>query len=348
MMRRIYAIWIIVLVCGASIVIATSFSGKDIDIKTENTTGSISQSSMQEELKKPINKINEILVTRTLTDSISLEEMRVMRDTLINDFISKFGKPKHPIITAEPEVPEGAYIVAFGFKIYSDGMTMEYVGIAGDAESVPIIHQRAQKWRNKEILGSNAYWGLICMDEGDYFKSPYGGVTNNFECRYLYNDTSPSRDWFAIKQEFEMVPGCVEYGSSWKNKAGYPKHDWSASTLGNPQLHEHDPLGTFTGTQTISVSISSGGATWSWSYTQPDVTTYDYSSTNTEIAKWKMVFNSDASKTSTGGMKPGSSCGVNQHISGTYRILDLEAKGEFANWLTNTYLTHLWHINVTY
>jgi len=340
-MKRIYAIWIIALVCGASIVIATALSGKDANIKIENATGSISQPSMQEEPKEPINKINDILVTRTLADSISLEEMRQMRDTLINDFISKFGKPKHPIITADPEIPEGAYMVAYGFKIYSDGMT-------GDAESVPIIHQRAQKWQNKEILGSNPYWGLICQGEGDYFKSPYGGVTNNFECRYLYNDTSPSRDWFAIKQIFAMHPGCVEYGSSWKNKTGYPKHDWSASTLGNPQLHDWDPLGTFTGTQTISVSISSGGATWSWSYTQPDVTTYDYSSTNTEIAKWKMVFNSDASKESTGGMKPGSSCGVNQHTSGTYRVLDLEAKGEFANWLTNTYLTHLWHINASY
>ena len=171
-MKRIYAIWIIALVCGASIVIATALSGKDANIKIENATGSISQPSMQEEPKEPINKINDILVTRTLADSISLEEMRQMRDTLINDFISKFGKPKHPIITADPEIPEGTYMVAYGFKIYSNGMTMQYVGMVGDVESVPIIHQKAQKWQNKEILGSNPYWGLICQGEGVTSRAP--------------------------------------------------------------------------------------------------------------------------------------------------------------------------------
>jgi len=130
-------------------------------------------------------------------------------------------------------------------------------------------------------------------------------------------------------------------------------HDWAAGTFGSPELYEWGPLGTISGTQTIDVSITGGtggvSTTLSWSYTQPEVTTYDRSSTATEKAKWEMNFNSDASKRSTGGMIPGSTASVVQHSSGTYRILNLQADGQFYNGLLTYHtLSHVWNIDLLY
>jgi hypothetical protein len=153
-----------------------------------------------------------------------------------------------------------------------------------------------------------------------------------------------------------MEPGYQAYSSSWKNYRGYPKTDWSVSTYGNPQLHEWDPLGTTEGSQTVSVSISGGtsgsSATWGWSYTQPAVTTYDRSSTGTEKAAWEMQFNGSGSQTSTGGMKPGSSCAMNQPGLGTYTLVYLESKGTFKKavwwWYEYKTLIHGCTIYLTY
>jgi len=357
------AILIVALLASTALLSAANTSGdvsEQVSINKERYAAhrSISQQPTSNALtEKIVNKTytptNEIFLIRNFTESISIEEIKEKREKIINNFVNAMGKPEHAIAIATPEVPEGARIVAYGFRIYPNGVTTQYVGMAGDEESVQIIHEHAQEWYDKYvIIRSGAYWSEISRGEADFYKSPYGGVTNNFECRYLYNDNSNTRNWYAIKHIFAMEPGCQRYGSGWKNYRGYPKHDWSASTLGNPQLHEWDLLGTHTGSQTIAVSITGGtegaSVTWSWGYTQPDVTTIDQSSTDTEIAKWEEHFNNGAVQSSTGGMKPGSCCAVNQHTSGTYRLLDLTSEGKFKNWPYYYILELTNQIDITY
>jgi hypothetical protein len=271
---------------------------------------------------------DELLSTYRVTDlsnPITLNDLGKMRENVINEYRQRTGT-SIPIILADPEVPEDAAIVAYGFTIDAHGVPVQYVGIAGDEKSVSIIQNKAQEWYRINCIESRnavleqtetldrSSWVEISRDTADYYLNPYGGVTNNFELRQLSNDGDNTKDWFAIKQIFAMEPGVQAYSSSWTNKKGTMLHDWSAGTFGNAQLYDWDPMGTITGTQSISVSITGGtggaSASWGWSYTQPDVTTYDQSSTGTEKAKWQMNFNSDASKRTTGGMKPGSTCSL--------------------------------------
>lgn len=62
------------------------------------------------------------------------------------------------------------------------------------------------------------------------------------------------------------------------------------------------------------------------------------------------VINSDAAKSNTIGMKPGSTCSVNQHSSGTYCLADLISKGKFLSSIppgTRT-LEHTMHVSYRY
>jgi hypothetical protein len=316
---------------------------------------------MQEE--SSTQKANSIFIIRPFNNPVTTQEIEQLKTTIFTNFEVNFEKPSHPLVLCTFDVPEGAVITAYGFKLWTNGLTMQYVGMAGDPQSVSIIHEKAQLWNQKTekyqregvwILG--ATWIMIGLGEGDYYSSPYGGVTNNWEIRWLSSDGSSTRDWFAVKQIFAMEPGYQRYDSSWKNYRGYPTHNWSVSTLSNPQLHDWDPLGTQSGSTTISVSVSGGSsgasASWGWSYTQPAVTTVDQSSTGSEKAKWEMKFNNGDVQKSTGGMKPGSSCGVDQPSSGTYKLIDLKSKGKFRKsvwwWYDYVSLTHTWHLYVTY
>jgi hypothetical protein len=180
-------------------------------------------------------------------------------------------------------------------------------------------------------------WRSLGKDTYNLYESPYGGVTNNDELYWHPNDNDPQKEWFLIKQIFAMEPGDHRYNSTYYNQWGVMEQNWAAGTMGNPALFEWDPLSTVTGKQTVSVSISggTGGAsiTKQWSYQQADVSTTCQSSTDTDIAKWTMSCNSDGAKSNTVAMEPGSTCSVNQHSSGTYRLLDLISKGKFLSSL---------------
>ena len=310
-----------------------------------------------------INEIREnyAFIVRDFRTGISINEIMNIRQSFVNKVKSKY--PEKVVAFAVPDIPEGAKIVAYGIKMDSNGAIRQYFGLADDKESAEVIYKKAQKWYSRNILEpsdksasikASASWVELIRNEADYYVSPYGGVTNNFELRQLVNDGSSTYDWFAVKHIFAMEPGSQAYNSEWKNNRGYPTHDYSVSTR-NPQLHDWDPLGSHTGQQTITVSITGGesvSATWSWSYTQPDVTTLDRSSTNTEIAKWEMQFNNNDVQTTTGGMKPGSSVRIDQPSSGRYHLLDLISEGKFKKsvwwWYEYHTIKHTWHIYVEY
>ncbi|ADC64418.1 hypothetical protein Ferp_0236 [Ferroglobus placidus DSM 10642] len=333
-----------------------------LTIGTVAATIAMASATSKTEGRVEINEIKEnyAFVVRDFSKGISINEIEKIKQNFVNKVKSKY--PEKPVAFAVPDIPEGAKIVAYGIKIDNNGAIKQYFGFAGDRESAEIIYKKAQKWYKENVSESSeksvsiasASWVEISRNDADYYVSPYGGVTNNFELRYLVNDGSSTYDWFAVKHIFAMEPGYQAYNSEWKNDRGYPTHDYSVCTS-NPQLHDWDPIGSHTGQQTITVSITGGesvSATWSWSYTQPDVTTLDRSSTNTEIAKWEMQFNNDDVQTTTGGMKPGSSVRIDQPSSGEYHLLDLISEGKFKKpvwwWYEYQTIRHIWHIYVEY
>jgi hypothetical protein len=299
-----------------------------------------------------------VFITGDYSHPVTAADIQKARSEYATNFEKRTGKSSFSY--GEPVVPEGGKIVAYGFFLTEKGVSNQYVGIAGDSESDKRILEKANEWYTKYVIQKSAIpdtkdaslgsasWQTVGSNTGDYYLSPYGGVTNNYELAKVSNDNDATKDWFAIKHTFAMEPGYKAYHSGWTNDYGEPKHDWSAGTFGNPQLYDWDPLGTYSGTQNIGVSLGGASAVWSWSYTQPDVTTNDYSSTGTEKARWKESFNSNAARQSTGGMKPGSSASVTQHSSGTYKILSLYGDGTFFLNYQYHQLSDLWNIYYQY
>lgn len=314
-------------------------------------------------------KNQNVFILGDLSHPITLEQICEERNDVINEYKSTSksaeitGLEKKPIIEFDSEVPEGFSIVAYAYTINSDGISNQYTGITKDNESVSIIHDNAKKWYKKYILNDSSEqlisstmrfddWSIVGRGSDDLYESPYGGVVNNHELYWHPNDNDPQKEWFLIKHIFAMEAGAQRYNSGYYNQWGVMEHNWAAGTIGNPALFDWDPISTVTGDQDVGVSISggTGGAsiTKHWSYHQEDVSTTCQSSTDTDIAKWTMSCNSDAAKYHTVGMKPGSTCSVNQHSSGTYRLADLISKGKFMKPLGTRILEHTMHVSYRY
>ncbi|MFA0823623.1 MAG: hypothetical protein ACC612_12155 [Methanomethylovorans sp.] len=274
---------------------------------------------------------------------------------MVNEYKKQKGISEVPIIYSIPEIPAGGEIISYSFKINDDGTTSQYVGIVGDKESVSKVHERSDEWYSAEVVNfkvkqtedttsndidafvsskSGTEWSQPCYFYNDYYLSPYGGVMNNYELYVLMNDGSNTLDWFAILQESGLEPGYRAYPiSPWKNDLWYAYQKWCNGGLGNEQLFKFKPSSSISGEYSSGFSISGGSggvsASISWTYSQPDVSTLCYSSTNTDIAYWKMTCNSNAAKTSTSLVNPGSTASGNQHTTGNYKILDVKTTGIF-------------------
>ncbi|MDD3933237.1 MAG: hypothetical protein PHP55_05210 [Methanoculleus sp.] len=294
-----------------------------------------------------------VFITTSFADPIDQETLKNMRNDAIDTYATKHGE--EPMGGADPVVPDGSAIVAYGFVIDEKGVPHQYVGIAANNESVSAVHDKAEEWRKRYIetdLESPAMgimslrsleWGNpVYFNEGDYYYHPYGGVTNNFEMFKHPSDNNPSRDWFAIHQISAMEPGIQRWGTEYMNFEGNAIQDWSISTAGDPELHSWSPMSDTSGSQTIQVSLSPAPAL-SWSYAQGDVTTYTHTSTDTEIAHWRSRFNSVGTKTTTQGIEPGSSCATDQHSSGQYDIVYLNSTAQFMDIWGYGYGETIWY-----
>ncbi len=293
------------------------------------------------------------LLTSERGAPISVEEMHAAR--------KRIHKARGVPLRAET-VPAGDHdgdIVAYSYGIGADGVPWQYTGVAGDVESAKTARETAARRASRadggtitpaattssDVTTQSSSWNRVLHDEKDYYKDPYGSVTDNFDLFKLSNDGDSTQDAYSIKHFFAMEPGVQKYGSGWENDAGRPSHDWSVGNIGGPDLAQWDPLGTHDGSQTINVSIGTSGASLGWSYTQPAVTTIDNSSPSGNYAKWNEGFNTSNARRNTNGMQPGSRAWVDQHNSGKYHLMDLTSDGLFEDGDTY-YLRFTWNVYV--
>ncbi|KGK98993.1 hypothetical protein LI82_02850 [Methanococcoides methylutens] len=110
-----------------------------------------------------------VYMVRNFSDPISLTELNEARNDVINGYYvntSEKGASYSSIMYSVPQIPEGGHIVAYCFRINDEGITSDYVGIAGDERSVSRIHEKAETWYNNEVLGlENAEANTIADDE---------------------------------------------------------------------------------------------------------------------------------------------------------------------------------------
>lgn len=297
---------------------------------------------------------------------VSVARMKEMQRAALTEFNTRGGDIEAAPARSIPD-PEDGTVVSYTYRIDENGIPQQYTGIAGDAASVPTLHEKARSRAGAFEDGSStakaggsgglttqsSSWDNILHDEADFCEDPYGCTTNNFDLLKLSEDGDSYQDAYAIDQFFVMEPGYQKYDSNWVNYVGTPMHDWRENDMGYEDLDEYDPVGTHDGSQTMNVSVGTGGVSLGWQYTQPAVTTIDNSSPSSNYAKWDEEFNTWDAQTNTNGMEPGSSCWIDQENdgSGYYDLMDLVAKGDFedSGWMDRTYyLKHTWHIDVYY
>ncbi|MFC7080842.1 hypothetical protein [Halorussus caseinilyticus] len=295
------------------------------------------------------------------SNGISADRIREIRQSALAEYNARGGDLDVTPVVSDPD-PEDGTVVSYAYKLDQNGVPHQYTGIAGDAGSAGRLHgkaaDRARAFDRTSTVSTDdvttqSSWDNILHDEADYCSDPYGCVTNNLDLKQLGSDGDSTQDAYAVKHFFVMEPGIQKYGSDWVNHVGEPKHDWSQNDMGNADLNEYDPLGTHDGSQSIKVSVGTSGADLGWSYTQPAVTTIDNSSPSGNYATWDEEFNSDDARQNTNGMKPGSSCWIDQEAagSGQYDLMDLVSKGTFyqGGWTSDTYyLKHTFNVKVNY
>lgn len=322
---------------------------------------------MAESLVQPaetIPKAGSVFVIHPFENPLTVGEVEQMRTRVITNFKKRFQNPDHPLVFGSIDVPEGAFIAAYGFTIYADGMTAEYLGLAGNPQSVPIIHENARKWHKEtetykdsdaQILCTECpEWTIIGTGEIDWYDYPYGAVTNNYKLYFCSDDSSSNYDWYAIKHTFKIIPGYYTYGNEWVNDEGYSIHKWGATALQNPLLVDFYPdTSPVEGPTTVSVCISataSGCPEMCWSFWLGWYTEiYNMSDSPTVKAKWKMLFTADSARRNTRTMVPGSICRVDQPCTtGTYKLLHLRSIGYFTDGTDTESVEYKWIIFVEY
>lgn len=312
---------------------------------------------------KTIPKAGSVFVIHPFENPLTVGEVEQMRTRVIANFRKRFQKSDHPIVFGSIDVPEGAFIAAYGFTIYADGMTAEYLGLAGDPQSVPIIHENARKWHKETEThkGSDAQilcfecpeWTRIASGQIEYYECPYGGVRNNYKLYICSNDNSSNYDWYGIGQWYQIFPGCNN--NEWVNEEGRAIHKWSATTLQNPVLVDYDPdteLETEENSITADVCVyaeESGCCTECWGFWLGSYTRIEPWVDSLPTIAWRMFFTADNARKNTRIMQPGSICRVDQPCTpGEYKLLHLKSVGIFTDGTETEKVAHEWIIYVDY
>ena len=124
---------------------------------------------------------------------------------------------------------------------------------------------------------------------------PHGKLNLIADIYNLWDDGTPSHDWYFYQVRLQAVPGVIAYPSIW----GYRnEHTWARHQIPyggwSRWLVDYDPT-TTSGTSTTGVSLTAAagtsgpsvGFTWSWSYSIADVVVLDYSDYSTHTAYWQ-------------------------------------------------------------
>lgn len=321
-------------------------------------------------LQSRIPKAGSVFVMHPFENPLTVEEVEQMRTRVIANFKNRFQNPDHPLVFGSIDVPESAFIAAYGFTIYADGVTAEYLGLASDPQSVSIIHKNAQKWHKEtetyasfgDQIPCSGWWKLIGTEMITWYDCPYGAVTNNYELYLCENDDSSSYDWYGIIHTFEIIPGCYTCGpppgcntcdNEWVNHEGHSIHKWCATTLQNPLLVDSSPNSYQKGPKTVTVCLSAplsgcSGRCWDF-FLKSGTEIYHDSSSSPVKARWRMEFTTKKARENIREMVPGSICRVDEPSTpGVYILLGLKSKGCFTDGTNIVCVEHIWGICVEY
>ncbi|WP_246998193.1 twin-arginine translocation signal domain-containing protein [Halosolutus gelatinilyticus] len=255
------------------------------------------------------------------------------------------------VARSEPAAEETGELVAYVRGRRADGVVREYHGVARSADSVDVIHKRAaQHAAALERAGALLPQGGMSQEvstqdidvenmdkiyENHYesAEEPFGVIGTWIDWFHRRDD---DRDVNAVRQRVAMEPGWQLWDSSWRNNDGFAETDWADNEVGGEELHDWEPFGTQDGSVSKNVSVSASlssapslSASVSWIYSQPALMVEDHTSFHEDRNHWFFDTNTDATETSTIGIRPGSICYANPPSCEYKKICNVKTIGTF-------------------
>lgn len=92
-----------------------------------------------------------VLILRSLQSGINKNEIAVVQEKVLNEAKVELGEPSHPIAIGVPWSDTGS-MVAYGFAIHDDWVSVSYSKIANNEDEVTGIHQEALEWFKQQLI----------------------------------------------------------------------------------------------------------------------------------------------------------------------------------------------------
>ena len=257
--------------------------------------------------------------------SLSTENLMQHREVLTDAFFKRSGEKlsnRYVGMSEDLKVSKDTKLVAYGFRILSDGVTEEYGGYCSqDLSGYTEAMEKTERWfstmdeetSNRGVVPLSSEWSCIntrtndytCGDCGDYGTATY----------WYWDDaeTVADKDYFMLKSRFSMKPGWERYGNGWLNYRGYINHDWKYDDyIGTRDMLDAKPYDA-SGATTIGITLTGPLASLTWSTAIPNYEMVDQSDYGQDVAKWEEKINpySTSGKT-TLSVEPGSTMHCSQ------------------------------------
>ncbi|ADI74351.1 hypothetical protein Metev_1499 [Methanohalobium evestigatum Z-7303] len=292
----------------------------------------------------------------------SLDNQNIMqqRSMFIDKFLNETNdekEPRHIGKVKNLKSPKNTELVAYGFKMLSNGAVKEYRGYCNNvSKGYEKALSEADKWYNNiSIKPSNIAktndgtdittsefgtasndWELISSYTNEYTYSPHGDYETRTRWYWDDEETNSDKDYFMLRSRVTLMPGKQQYSSDWLNNYAYINHDWAyydypgTRDLGNAKPFDES------GETEISITLSGWSVSGTWTTTIPDYSIDDKSDYIDEVAKWEADINpgSDSCGVSSLSMEPGSTMEWSQSDARSGEWVDLarfEAKPEWVD-----------------
>ena len=166
----------------------------------------------------------------------------------------------------DQKVSEDTKLVAYGFRMFPNGVTKEYRGYCSqDSSGYKEAMNKAEKWFitldeetcDEEVLLSMHHWSLLNTYAHDYTYLPYGDYRTTTDWYWDDVESVAHQDYFMLKSTCSMMPGCQQYGSHWHNHRDYIHHDWGFYSYPETRdIIDSEPCDGRVKTTTVSITLS--------------------------------------------------------------------------------------------
>ena len=166
-----------------NVTITTSAPITTATITTSATTTTTATTTTDPNSTTPNEQVNDSDILTLVNYEQYLTEADI--ETAYKRVFIEKGEDITNCLIAFPETTENGAIVAYGVT-FINGIVYQFVGLAGNEESVSSVHGKAQEWLTKVSVmstettnkpdGTINHPEPIGMCDGYYFNYPYGGI----------------------------------------------------------------------------------------------------------------------------------------------------------------------------